>query len=99
MTVFTQKRLCLLGPAAAFQASIRTRATTSPTRLFSEGRKPRPEYVPGEISDPDYVRIFDTTLRDGEQSPGATLTAPEKLEIAQQLALLGVDIIEAGRMY
>ncbi|HEV7371679.1 2-isopropylmalate synthase [Arenibaculum sp.] len=45
---------------------------------------------------PDLVRIFDTTLRDGEQSPGATLTADEKLEIAHQLARLGVDIIEAG---
>ncbi len=44
----------------------------------------------------DYVRIFDTTLRDGEQSPGASLTSAEKLEIARQLARLGVDIIEAG---
>lgn len=44
----------------------------------------------------DYVRIFDTTLRDGEQSPGASLTSPEKLEIARQLSKLGVDIIEAG---
>ncbi|HZZ43737.1 MAG TPA: 2-isopropylmalate synthase [Tepidisphaeraceae bacterium] len=42
------------------------------------------------------VRIFDTTLRDGEQSPGATLTLPEKLEIARQLESMGVDIIEAG---
>jgi 2-isopropylmalate synthase len=42
------------------------------------------------------VRIFDTTLRDGEQSPGATLTLPEKLEIARQLEAMGVDIIEAG---
>ena len=42
------------------------------------------------------VRIFDTTLRDGEQSPGATLTLPEKLEIARHLEALGVDIIEAG---
>jgi hypothetical protein len=42
------------------------------------------------------VRIFDTTLRDGEQSPGATLTSKEKLDIAKQLAKLGVDIIEAG---
>jgi 2-isopropylmalate synthase len=42
------------------------------------------------------VFIFDTTLRDGEQSPGASLTAPEKIEIARQLARLGVDIIEAG---
>mmetsp|Transcript_32474 Transcript_32474/g.48069 ORF Transcript_32474/g.48069 Transcript_32474/m.48069 type:complete len:652 (-) Transcript_32474:1629-3584(-) len=59
-------------------------------------RKSRPEYIPGKISDPNYVRIFDTTLRDGEQSPGATLTSSEKLEIAQMLAKLGVDIIEAG---
>src|SRR5512147_384048 len=44
----------------------------------------------------DIVRIFDTTLRDGEQSPGATLNMDEKLEIARQLARMGVDIIEAG---
>ncbi|SFR05166.1 2-isopropylmalate synthase [Desulfoscipio geothermicus] len=42
------------------------------------------------------VYIFDTTLRDGEQSPGVSLNASEKLEIARQLARLGVDIIEAG---
>src|ERR1700690_4243210 len=46
--------------------------------------------------DPNRVLIFDTTLRDGEQSPGISLNATEKLEIAQQLARLGVDIIEAG---
>jgi 2-isopropylmalate synthase len=45
---------------------------------------------------PDRVIIFDTTLRDGEQSPGATLNVEEKLAIAHQLALLGVDVIEAG---
>lgn len=45
---------------------------------------------------PDRVKIFDTTLRDGEQSPGATLTADEKIIIARQLARLGVDVIEAG---
>ncbi len=45
---------------------------------------------------PNYVTIFDTTLRDGEQSPGATLTSAEKLEIAHGLARLGVDVIEAG---
>jgi len=44
----------------------------------------------------DRIIIFDTTLRDGEQSPGATLNAVGKLEIAKQLARLGVDIIEAG---
>jgi len=44
----------------------------------------------------EYVRIFDTTLRDGEQSPGASLNREEKLEIARALEALGVDIIEAG---
>jgi 2-isopropylmalate synthase len=44
----------------------------------------------------DRVQIFDTTLRDGEQSPGISLNASEKLEIAHQLARLGVDVIEAG---
>ena len=44
----------------------------------------------------DRVLIFDTTLRDGEQSPGISLNKQEKLEIAQQLARLGVDVIEAG---
>jgi len=44
----------------------------------------------------EIVRIFDTTLRDGEQSPGATMTSAEKLEIARALARLGVDVIEAG---
>ena len=44
----------------------------------------------------NYVKIFDTTLRDGEQSPGATMTSAEKLEVAHNLARLGVDIIEAG---
>src|SRR3954454_5625991 len=44
----------------------------------------------------DHVRIFDTTLRDGEQSPGISLNKVEKLEIAQQLRRLGVDVIEAG---
>ncbi|HWE32999.1 MAG TPA: 2-isopropylmalate synthase [Solirubrobacteraceae bacterium] len=46
--------------------------------------------------DPSRVLIFDTTLRDGEQSPGISLNSSEKLEIAQQLARLGVDVIEAG---
>ena len=59
-------------------------------------RAPRPEYIPGKIEDQSYVRVFDTTLRDGEQSPGATLTSTEKVQIATNLAKLGVDIIEAG---
>src|SRR5512135_259676 len=44
----------------------------------------------------DRVFIFDTTLRDGEQSPGASLNVQEKIEIARQLERLGVDVIEAG---
>src|SRR5690349_18882132 len=47
-------------------------------------------------ADPNRVLIFDTTLRDGEQSPGISLNTQEKLEIAQQLARLQVDVIEAG---
>jgi 2-isopropylmalate synthase len=45
---------------------------------------------------PELVRIFDTTLRDGEQSPDVALNVDEKLQIAEQLARLGVDVIEAG---
>jgi 2-isopropylmalate synthase len=48
------------------------------------------------VSSDRYIRIFDTTLRDGEQAPGATLNRAEKLEVAHQLARLRVDIIEAG---
>ncbi len=48
------------------------------------------------ISNPDRVLIFDTTLRDGEQSPGCSMTQPEKLRVARALAELGVDVIEAG---
>ena len=48
------------------------------------------------MTDPNRVLIFDTTLRDGEQSPGCSMTQPEKLRVAKALAELGVDIIEAG---
>ena len=44
----------------------------------------------------DHIRIFDTTLRDGEQSPGCSMNLEEKLRVAAQLEALGVDIIEAG---
>lgn len=53
-----------------------------------------PEATAHESATP--IRIFDTTLRDGEQSPGASLNVREKIEIARQLAALGVDVIEAG---
>jgi len=48
------------------------------------------------MSDARPIRIFDTTLRDGEQSPGASMNRTEKLEVAQALEKLGVDVIEAG---
>ncbi|KAI3952968.1 hypothetical protein MKX01_028660 [Papaver californicum] len=73
----------------SIKCSISASTTTTTTHT-------RPEYIPNKISDPNYVRIFDTTLRDGEQSPGATMTSKEKLDVARQLAKLGVDIIEAG---
>ena len=44
----------------------------------------------------DYIRIYDTTLRDGEQTPGVTLTPQNKVKIAIQLDKIGVDVIEAG---
>ncbi len=55
-----------------------------------------PSSLPPGRTEQARVRIFDTTLRDGEQSPGISLNRQEKLEIAHQLARLGVDIIEAG---
>lgn len=85
-----------LASEARVKTSIFSTASKEDTKASLYTRRPRPEYIPGQISDPDYVRIFDTTLRDGEQSPGATLTSQEKLEIARMLAKLGVDIIEAG---
>src|SRR6476619_1511281 len=48
------------------------------------------------LSEREQVRIFDTTLRDGEQSPGCSMTAEEKLRMAYQLDRLCVDVIEAG---
>ncbi len=52
--------------------------------------------APVNKSDKDRVIIFDTTLRDGEQCPGATMTFEEKLEVAELLDDMGVDVIEAG---
>src|SRR5512145_1385686 len=48
------------------------------------------------MRDSGVVRVFDTSLRDGEQAPGFSMTVPEKLRLARQLDALGVDIIEAG---
>jgi len=75
---------------------VRAEANANESAAPVKAKVKRPEYIPNRIDDPNYVRIFDTTLRDGEQSPGATLTSKEKLDIARQLQKLGVDIIEAG---
>ena len=85
--------------AARWRSS--TRSSSRPARP-----RPRPASRAGWRSRPDErrrcavaagsVRIFDTTLRDGEQAPGAGLTAAEKLEVARQLVRLNVDVIEAG---
>ena len=54
------------------------------------------QHTNGQASRKDRLRIFDTTLRDGEQAPGASMTVTDKIRIAGQLAVLGVDVIEAG---
>src|SRR4029078_527819 len=65
--------------------------STSITKTAASIAKPA---VPS--ASPRMVRIFDTTLRDGEQSPGASMNIHEKMEFAQALVDMGVDIIEAG---
>ncbi|KAI3875335.1 hypothetical protein MKX03_035779 [Papaver bracteatum] len=80
--IFMKPASFLLAPALAYSSTTR--------------KHTRPDYIPNKISDPNYVRVLDTTLRDGEQAPGAAMTSEEKLDVARQLAKLGVDIIEAG---
>ncbi|CAH8303999.1 unnamed protein product [Eruca vesicaria subsp. sativa] len=76
-------------------SSVSKKAETSATDLKHIVER-WPEYIPNKLPDKNYVRVFDTTLRDGEQSPGAALTPPHKIEIAWQLAKLRVDIMEVG---
>ena len=86
-------------PPRSWRSSTRASTSNGGDSEHSAPESPRPKrppYIPDRIDDPLYVRVFDTTLRDGEQSPGATMTSKEKLDIARQLAKLGVDIIEAG---
>jgi len=66
--------------------------------MTASGASPSASSSSSSHPDPDKnrVRIFDTTLRDGEQSPGASMNMAEKLEVAKALAALGVDVIEAG---
>lgn len=82
------QHLQMLGSKPLISRTSRRRLVVSAQQ--QEQRK-RPEYIPNRIDDPNYVRIFDTTLRDGEQSPGATLTSKEKLDIAKQLSKLGMQ--------
>src|SRR5204863_3263736 len=74
----------------------RPRSRKPARRRTGETDKEYDDMSTTQRSEADRVRIFDTTLRDGEQSPGISLNRQEKLEIAHQLARLGVDIIEAG---
>src|SRR6201996_3551236 len=61
-----------------------------------QGPEAAAQTVPAPSSEKDRVLIFDTTMRDGEQAPGASMSLAEKLELAKILEDLGVDIIEAG---
>ncbi|CAH9147181.1 unnamed protein product [Cuscuta epithymum] len=96
LTVSFSKGLTSSLRGASRRSSLRPFPVPAAVRCEASSSLRRPEYTPNRISDPNYVRIFDTTLRDGEQSPGATMTSTEKLAVARQLAKLGVDIIEAG---
>ncbi len=69
---------------------------TTPAKAGAKAAKPDQPKPPQQRSEKDRVVIFDTTLRDGEQCPGATMTHEEKLEVAALLDEMGVDIIEAG---
>src|SRR4026209_869974 len=68
------------------------RSRLRPLSLFAPGS----QLISAEITVASHVRIFDTTLRDGEQSPGFSMTSEQKLEFAKQLERLNVDVIEAG---
>src|SRR5512132_2507311 len=81
-------RLLILPPRGEHRV-----AAAEPRTHTGEAAGPSPRE---DDMDHDQVVIFDTTLRDGEQSPGISLNTAEKLEIAHQLARLGVDVIEAG---
>ena len=72
---------------------------TKETRAFFVARITRPVTGFDETQEDTAlkrIKIFDTTLRDGEQSPGCSMNLSEKIEMAKQLEALGVDVIEAG---
>ncbi|CAN6688399.1 unnamed protein product [Malus baccata var. baccata] len=84
-------------PSSLFLFSQQCAALRTNTRCSAFSQTPtHPDYIPNRIPNETYVRVLDTTLRDGEQAPGASMTRTEKLAIARQLAKLGVDVIEAG---
>ena len=72
------------------------RATDKDHSHVRHPEQPRARLPSARTANTDRVFIFDTTLRDGEQCPGATMTFEEKLEVADFLDEMGVDIIEAG---
>jgi 2-isopropylmalate synthase len=78
------------------QAKPQTGPIGAEAPAFQREGEPTGAEAPVVKGERDRVRVFDTTLRDGEQSPGISLNKQEKLEIAHQLARLGVDVIEAG---
>ena len=83
--------------ARALEGRLRLHADPGTRQRASENSGDKTERRPRHANDDaDRVLIFDTTLRDGEQSPGASMGIDEKLELARALADLGVDIIEAG---
>ena len=84
------------GPGAHVPARRRGTGAAPDDALVGERDEGGPHMKEGNVGDGNNVRIFDTTLRDGEQAPGIALTRAEKVEIAEQLARLNVDILEAG---
>ncbi|KAG5410525.1 hypothetical protein IGI04_006844 [Brassica rapa subsp. trilocularis] len=76
-------------------SSVSEKAATSGIDLKPDVER-WPKYIPNKLPDKNYVRVLDTTLRDGEQSPGGALTPAQKLEIARKLAKLRVDVMDVG---
>ena len=97
LTVCDAYKISLASPPRALNLRLNAATTegVTPHHIDYVAVKPT-EHDKYTGRDPARVKIFDTTLRDGEQSPGCTMNTEEKLAVAKQLAKLGVDIIEAG---
>ena len=99
LVVAARLAVCFVGKTTCLPAQriMTLRMTTEEVTSHADFVPVRPtEHDKYTGRDPARVKIFDTTLRDGEQSPGCTMNADEKMAVAKQLAKLGVDIIEAG---